>query len=946
MKKVHPHNRKDNMLQPVLVPVNGTKADLHANYVKDADGIDQIEIYWGCCLLQTMPADPKLFEYRMIVGLLYNLKFGLESLEKFFNTSAKTIRRWGNALRNGSPDELCAVFLGSRGLEKLSEDVRNFIRVRYLELKDSVNNYRLVVLDEVARYFGRNVSGELLRQLFRQADKREDEAAGSGIPENSTIVNIPVTSSPLGGETVTASCRSGIRGETSDTVVLTVDQKAKDHDAVDIGTEKEKTVKNIRIDDCSPETKPHPPPYHHAAGCSRDAGGPRNPSPCSSSSASHGTDSKIPAEREDPCGEPVAAPSQKQEDDFRDKKVPVAEPEPITEVKSNTEVDAISAPTVPFRSVSPFESWIDRVPDGPFFTHHAGLHLITAAVEKELWPYPPIIRQTFWQILAGAVCQEQGKRVDSEGISILAGKFISDIDHQRYLLSEAAEPGLVDSLYRLNLKFTRAGKSRFFYFDPHTEVYTGIMKTLKDWCGGLKGVSKAIHMDFIHTEFGEPCFTRHMDGCHDMRDRFHLCSSYFKTGILGLAPDEPLIWCIDRGIWGRSSLKAIADNGDKVITWEKGYAKSEWGGTFDNEGSFVKEKKKNSSSSKATVYKFKWRVKPWNGLPDGRKIIVRARKNNGAETEVSIVTNCVSLPVEVIIWSIFNRWLQENDFKYLRTHFGIGMLVEKLFVSYADLENTEQDRPVESRAIKAMKRRKKAAELKMSSFLLKLKRKFKGIPSLDQLEKEKKRLQSKLAEIRSQEDKNVNKKTASRKWADKLKKYLKAAKKADKVTEKTEKKEALEKQISEMENELDQLEAEIKLVPRKESRLKALVEEQYVRPAFRSRALADAIKILDRNAFGHFHGQFRIAYDNYREDHVMFRMVTRAPGLLVKNGNELTVVIIPSLSLQKGAYSKIRTFVQEKSFKENGRNKLSVRFKMPGLNEKVSSVLRGLFQRN
>jgi hypothetical protein len=85
-------------------------------------------------------------------------------VHKFFNTSAKTIRRWGHALRNGFPDELCAVFLGSRGLGKLSEDVRNFIRVRYFELKDSVNNYRIIILNEVARYFGQNVSGELLRQ--------------------------------------------------------------------------------------------------------------------------------------------------------------------------------------------------------------------------------------------------------------------------------------------------------------------------------------------------------------------------------------------------------------------------------------------------------------------------------------------------------------------------------------------------------------------------------------------------------------------------------------------------------------------------------------------------------------------------------------------------------------------------------------------------------------
>ena len=215
-----------------------------------------------------------------------------------------------------------------------------------------------------------------------------------------------------------------------------------------------------------------------------------------------------------------------------------------------------------------------------------------------------------------------------------------------------------------------------------------------------------------------------------MRDRFHLCASYFKIEILGLPPKTPLTWVIDRGIWGRSTLRTISDNGDEIITWEKGYTKSEWFDHFDEAGSFTREKKKNSSSGKTSVYRFKWRVKSWNGLPDGRKIIVKVSKNHGPEVEVSIVTNCVSLHIEVIIWAIFNRWLQENDFKYLRTHFGIGMLVERLFIRYADLAATERDRMVESRAVKALKARKKAGEQKMSSNLLKLKRKFLKIYNL------------------------------------------------------------------------------------------------------------------------------------------------------------------------------------------------------------------------
>ena len=42
------------------------------------------------------------------------------------------------------------------------------------------------------------------------------------------------------------------------------------------------------------------------------------------------------------------------------------------------------------------------------------------------------------------------------------------------------------NIYALNAELLSDGPNRgkLFYFDPHTKKYTGMLKTLKGWCGG------------------------------------------------------------------------------------------------------------------------------------------------------------------------------------------------------------------------------------------------------------------------------------------------------------------------------------------------------------------------------------------------------------------------------------------------------------------------------
>ena len=63
------------------------------------------------------------------------------------------------------------------------------------------------------------------------------------------------------------------------------------------------------------------------------------------------------------------------------------------------------------------------------------------------------------------------------------------------------------------------------------------------------------------------------------------------------------------------------------------------------------------------------------------------------------------MDIATIVWLIFNRWLQENDFKYLNVHYGINQLDSKARSSFE--ENIEEfiDKEVDSIEYKKAKKR-------------------------------------------------------------------------------------------------------------------------------------------------------------------------------------------------------------------------------------------------
>ena len=80
---------------------------------------------------------------------------------------------------------------------------------------------------------------------------------------------------------------------------------------------------------------------------------------------------------------------------------------------------------------------------------------------------------------------------------------------------------------------------------------------------------------------------------------------------------------------------------------------------------------------------------------------------------------------------------------------------------------------------------------------------------------------------------------------------------------------------------------------REVSRLASLIEADFYKLNTLKKSLMDGIKIIARNLFYLLFKPFKEAYDNYRDDHMLFRHLTRSAGLIRETSERIEVLLLP-----------------------------------------------------
>ena len=470
------------------------------------------------------------------------------------------------------------------------------------------------------------------------------------------------------------------------------------------------------------------------------------------------------------------------------------------------------------------------------FCHHLGLLLFSGVLlglEKGVAEGGWLLKQWLATLLLGAVNIEQTKLLDFADLGWLLGRTLRSLFPQRQLLSQLASGSVVPQLLSFNAQSVGAAQTRDFYFDPHTKHYTGMQNVLKGWCACLRWADKVLHSDFFHTAEGQPVYFECADNYLDMRERFAALLPRFRQAV-GL-PAGAVVTCVmDRGIFSQEVFaQAVAAPNYHLITWEKNFQPGQWD-PRKRSGQYTLERTRNHAQDKR-VYRFEYIDQDWAKNPQMRQLIVRATNPQDRTVEVGVLTDDRERAASQIIHLIFNRWTQENDFKYLDEHFGINQITSYASVAYEKLQGQVEQKQSKSGAYKALEQ--KAAQIK-----------------------------SQLSKLLLSQHQHPRKST----------------KRAERIA-------ALTQDLAQTEQDQAKTQKEV-------SRLEVLIEQQMVRLDTRNKQLLDSLRLIARNAFYQSLQPFKTAYNNYRDDHELFRNLTQADGVLVESEEQVEAYLLPTVN--------------------------------------------------
>ena len=225
---------------------------------------------------------------------------------------------------------------------------------------------------------------------------------------------------------------------------------------------------------------------------------------------------------------------------------------------------------------------------------------------------------------------------------------------------------------------------------------------------------------------------------------------------------------------------------------------------------------------------------------------------------------------------MFQRWLQENDFKYLDKHFGINQITSYRVIEYDQLRDKVKDRQIKSSQRKLLEQRRQKVRQQQARLLLIQEQAEHG---QRQREQRAAQLKASTPDLPSSEPPLA------------LARELKSIQVAqDRHTASSQ---TRRQQIQQLSLTLSQLDTEVAAATQTESRLESMIAAEMVRMEPQSKRLLDALRIIARNLFYRAIQPFKNAYDNFRDDHDYFRKLSQSPGVLEFREQEVVVHLMP-----------------------------------------------------
>ena len=569
----------------------------------------------------------------------------------------------------------------------------------------------------------------------------------------------------------------------------------------------------------------------------------------------------------------------------------------------------------------------NSLPEGSHYCEHAGVLLFAQVLKQVSSLFPAcggILSQWLSSLWLGALNIEQTKFLNCEVLEMILGSVVRYPTPQRDLLKTLATDDTIHRLLRYNVEQSEALGCSDFYFDPHSKQYTGEQNVLKGWCSKIRWADKVLLSDFLHSRRGEPVYFETTDNFDDMRTRFFSFIARARS-VLNWPSDRVISVVVDRGIFdGKVFEKVIEDPLLHLITWQKGFEPQSWDPAKVS-GTTVLTRARNNSKDLRN-YHFEYVDQDWTTNPRMRQLIVQATDPKGRIIQVAILTDDRKRAASEIILLMFQRWLQENDFKYLDKHFGINQITAYSAIPYEELRDQLQDREVKSAERKALEASRAGVQRQQAKLLL---TQEKSDFANRKHQQQKSQLEVQLSQLDAKANEERTRITTQ------IRRLQSSCQRHEKMSLKRR------QRIDDLNLKLDAFESGLATGDGRVSRLEELIAADKVRMEPQSKRLLDTLRILARNQFYKSLASFKEAYDNYRDDHDYFRQLTRSPGVLEVGKESLLIHLFPQSpygATMRKHVSRVLEILNAKQMSHPTRSELSLKFRLALRSEMTVSV--------
>ncbi len=118
-------------LQQILGPgKDGNLFSLHST----SENPDDLHVYFGLAYLEKVKKSTDSFQYKYLLGRLYNAGYKRKILKETFGHAISTLQSWGNALLTGDINLILSSFGGQGGKRKVTAEVESFIKNEYRKI--------------------------------------------------------------------------------------------------------------------------------------------------------------------------------------------------------------------------------------------------------------------------------------------------------------------------------------------------------------------------------------------------------------------------------------------------------------------------------------------------------------------------------------------------------------------------------------------------------------------------------------------------------------------------------------------------------------------------------------------------------------------------------------------------------------------------------------------